>query len=115
MLELPNETQQQIAPKLMGHPVDHFWVSLSLNKGHSVLSSSSSTLFEHDGDPLASADAGRPDAQRLAVPPQLVDEVAADARAGGAERVADGDGTAACVELKEDTQSNKGGPTMVNK
>ena len=104
MLVLPNQTQKNIFADLMGHPVYQFWVTFSPNKGHSVLSSTSSTLFEHDGDPLASADAGRPDAQRLAVPPQLVDEVAADARAGGAQRVPNGDGTAASVELKEDTQ-----------
>ena len=63
------------------------------------LSPLSSTLFEHDGDALAAADAGRADAQLLSVLPELVDEVAADARAGGAQRVPDGDGTAARVEL----------------
>ena len=70
---------------------------------------SSSTLFEQDSDALAAADAGRPDAQRLVVAPELVDEVAADAGAGGAERVTDGDGAAARVELWGGTQSNQGG------
>ena len=63
------------------------------------LSPLSSTLFEHDGDALSAADAGRADAQLLPVLPQLVNDVAADARAGGGERVPDGDGAAAGVEL----------------
>ena len=75
----------------------HTSESLFLNK--SCFLSSSSTLFEHDCDALAAADAGRPDAQPLLVLPELVDEVAADARAGGGERVTDGDGAAARVEL----------------
>lgn len=58
-----------------------------------------SDFFEENSDALAAADAGRADAVLLVVLPQLVDDVGGDPGAGCGQRVAQGDGTAAVVEL----------------
>mmetsp|Transcript_31128 Transcript_31128/g.98789 ORF Transcript_31128/g.98789 Transcript_31128/m.98789 type:complete len:245 (+) Transcript_31128:1312-2046(+) len=54
-------------------------------------------VLEEQGDALATADAGRADGVLLVLADELVREVRRDARAGGAERVADGDGAAVGV------------------
>src|SRR5947208_209972 len=54
-------------------------------------------VLDDDGDALAAADAGRAEPEAAAAATQLVEEVRGDARARGAQRVAERDGAAVDV------------------
>lgn len=57
--------------------------------------------LDEEGDPLTSADAGRPQPVLFLLTAELVDEVGRDAGAGGGERVTQRNGTSVHVQLPQ--------------